>query len=591
MKTTQKFYFDKSRYLRVLQSLHASIQEHGFAFLTGKPAVGKSEALTRFALYLERQGIKPVTCSGSDLDLDQLHALLMRHFDIPDSQNIAMLVSELARTTNSENLQQSRAKLVLMIDDAHLLSEVLLVELANLVMAQKGSETLFCVILCAAEMPGSRAVDKIDAQVITLSAMTEDEVKEFVKDYGNALFNAQLEFDSSAASFLLKRSRGLPGAVQELAKKLCQRIYLEQPERYAGKKLDRLMLEEIFMDKAPGHLTSAVHSVEQLRWPLILPVVVVLAVASMAFLYTELDTGFNAGTESDPQLASANAFVVSEETAVFEEATVIEETAVNEEASNSPFADAQLGATVATASPSRLDASIASEESVLPEEAVGTGEEVTDSGLLLVTAAERGISADAFALPDFEELQESEESITAAALDEQITETSSTVESQSSDADPVVESAAVVIADSGREQSEQSQSDATLLVSASQESAVENESASRWEAIIISWVSAWQSQNLQAYFAAYHEDFQPRYHQSKSAWEANRNRVIGGAATIELRMYDFELVLEDSTEVEVHFWLDYESANYQDQTRKKIVLAPVDDKWLILEEINLEVRV
>ena len=43
--------------------------------------------------------------------------------------------------------------------------------------------------------------------------------------------------------------------------------------------------------------------------------------------------------------------------------------------------------------------------------------------------------------------------------------------------------------------------------------------------------------------------------------------------------------------VEVQFWLDYESPTYADSTQKKLILlAGADGRWLIFEEINLQVR-
>ena len=42
--------------------------------------------------------------------------------------------------------------------------------------------------------------------------------------------------------------------------------------------------------------------------------------------------------------------------------------------------------------------------------------------------------------------------------------------------------------------------------------------------------------------------------------------------------------------IEVHFWLAYESPSYADNTLKKLLLSNEAGSWLIVEEINLEVR-
>ena len=106
----------------------------------------------------------------------------------------------------------------------------------------------------------------------------------------------------------------------------------------------------------------------------------------------------------------------------------------------------------------------------------------------------------------------------------------------------------------------------------------------------MAWLQAWESQQLEHYFARYHGQFQPRYQESVAAWRQNRQRVIGGAEFIRVQMRDFSVIEESDSEVEVQFWLDYESGRYRDQTLKKLVLVPGESGWQILEEVNLELR-
>ena len=110
------------------------------------------------------------------------------------------------------------------------------------------------------------------------------------------------------------------------------------------------------------------------------------------------------------------------------------------------------------------------------------------------------------------------------------------------------------------------------------------------EVAVSNWLQAWQSQSLDEYFGSYHSDFVPRYHNSVQAWRSNRQRVIGGAASISLQMSDFEyLGLEDGMQ-SVRFWLRYASSNYSDNTQKKLLLLEEADRWKIVAEINLQVR-
>jgi type II secretory pathway predicted ATPase ExeA len=105
-----------------------------------------------------------------------------------------------------------------------------------------------------------------------------------------------------------------------------------------------------------------------------------------------------------------------------------------------------------------------------------------------------------------------------------------------------------------------------------------------------SWVSAWQQQSLEGYFASYSSEFEPRYDTSVARWRASRTRVIGNAQWIRLTLNEYEIIEESPNSIEVHFWLDYESPTYSDSTKKKLVLGNGSGGWEILEEINLQVR-
>ncbi|MDD9896450.1 MAG: hypothetical protein OXU24_11825, partial [Gammaproteobacteria bacterium] len=82
----------------------------------------------------------------------------------------------------------------------------------------------------------------------------------------------------------------------------------------------------------------------------------------------------------------------------------------------------------------------------------------------------------------------------------------------------------------------------------------------------------------------------PRSQDPQSAWRATRQRVIGNAEWIRLAMSDFQFITQENGVYEVHFWLAYESPTYSDNTLKKLLVIMEDDRWQILEEINLLVE-
>ena len=136
---------------------------------------------------------------------------------------------------------------------------------------------------------------------------------------------------------------------------------------------------------------------------------------------------------------------------------------------------------------------------------------------------------------------------------------------------------------------------APALVAGSNEPSVETDASSNFdlgvlEQFIAAWVDAWQAQSLGAYFSAYHAEFEPRYQDSVSAWRSSRERVIDNAGWIELELSDFQYIGEEAGVIEVHFWLNYRSPTYQDDTQKKLLLGREAGELRILEEINLQVR-
>ncbi|MFM1896306.1 MAG: hypothetical protein RLZZ385_1380 [Pseudomonadota bacterium] len=110
------------------------------------------------------------------------------------------------------------------------------------------------------------------------------------------------------------------------------------------------------------------------------------------------------------------------------------------------------------------------------------------------------------------------------------------------------------------------------------------------EASLSAWIDAWQSQDLDAYFASYHADFQPRYQDTLADWRANRSRNVTSPTWIRLAMSELSLLDAQPDTMEVTLWLAYESPTYNDQTFKRLVLRSSDGRWLIVEEVNLEVR-
>jgi hypothetical protein len=203
-----------------------------------------------------------------------------------------------------------------------------------------------------------------------------------------------------------------------------------------------------------------------------------------------------------------------------------------------------------------------------------------DAGLALVTALERGISADQIVTPVFEEVT------TGEIVDEEISDRQILIAETPADTTSIAAVTAEVPTEATVDGVEE-----TLVISVPAAETLPPPIATEQElkTAVSGWVGAWADQNLESYFASYHADFIPRYTGAEN-WEESRRRNITRPAWIRLGMDEFAVVSQEDNSAEVNFWLNYQSPNYSDQTQKKLLLRKVSGRWLILEEINLQVR-
>ena len=98
------------------------------------------------------------------------------------------------------------------------------------------------------------------------------------------------------------------------------------------------------------------------------------------------------------------------------------------------------------------------------------------------------------------------------------------------------------------------------------------------------WAEAWSAQDLDTYFAAYSDDFEPADELTLQQWRALRVRRITGPERIRVQLSQIEISLDDDDRAVAHFEQDYESDRYQDDVRKTITLQRGPAGWLIRSE-------
>jgi len=596
MQQQQKFYFGGASYLQVLQGLYRSLSGHGVALLLGESGVGKSALCDKLRQYLLRQKNPVLFLSNPPPSPEALRSILARELDLPDSANLAVLLPDalLSRSDETELKQ-----LTLIVDDAHLLSDVTLLELAHFSVARVNGQAALRILLAGEPTLAERLTRQADLSELwrainegapaqyQLEPMRAEQLHDFLLEYVRQSGRAVRQLSKETVLRLQKSCNGYPGPALRLAAQLQPKDFMQDPapHSYAATAISARQSEEGSVGLAVDSERSWLARIEHLRGRALLPVAAVLVLASLAFLYQQV-TGRGDAAPID-EVSQQAAVVATQGSDSLVVTGVGDDAGVEIGVATSPFVDeaaaeppvdnaVEIGSALAEPEEASVVAPVPplSEEQlnreallaaierarVAAQEQLASDQQASDSGLVLVTAEERGISEESFALPDIETLLTAaeEESDPQLQLDEPVEEVVAGIRSEPQQAS----------------------------IEASEE-----DMAVRWQDKMAGWVAAWQEQDLDAYFGYYHERFVPRYQNSISAWRRNRQRVIGAATDIELEMYDFDVISESADEVEVHFWLDYRSPSYQDQTRKKIVLAPYEGDWLIVEEINLEVRV
>ncbi len=580
MKTMAKlrsFYFSDGPYLQIMQGLHGALAQHeALIKLIGGPQTGKSLLCQKFSQFLKRKGYRVVYFDTAIESPEILRGMLGREFDLPPSSNFPRLLEDALHI-------EGEKPVVLIFDDAHLLTDVTLLEIYRLAEIQADTKRMLNIVLCGEPSLESRLLSNQEFRSLLqsvshrflLEPMDLETLGQFFHRYMEKAGLSGLQLETAAMSVFFKSSKGYPGPALSLCKLIVE-------ARIGNANLAPMSKEEFqqLIKTAAGDQilpsTGYRESYRELsRLGPVVPLAAVLVIASVGFLYQQLENDDGQDLTSSMQVESALAAESSPFTAELEDEP--------ETIENSATIVGRV-----TVEPTGDDERTALEPAALAITAtpdIEIPEPVSDSSLALVTAEERGVATDAISLPEFETFIDEESELE----NEEEIEISDTPDSSQNET--IVEEAE--IADPELSNSE--------LVAVSNESAltVENSLPDNTEiafdvtalqTAVSGWVNAWQSQSLGDYFDSYHSAFVPRYHDSRSQWRQSRQRVIGGADWIRLEMTDYAFIGEEEGMQEVRFWLRYESPSYSDNTQKKLLMLQERGEWKIVEEINLQVR-
>lgn len=532
MVQSRDFYFSAGPYHAALQSIYTALSTPAaFITLTGLPGTGKSRLCEKLGQILAHKNFRCSYFDQAFASPESLREHLAQRLDLPGLFELNQGLESCQAALEVDGRRQ-----LLIFDDCHAWSDATLLELFRLTRVHQASASSVRVLICGEPQLDERllADDKFRGlvqrvtQSLLLTVLSRDEVQDFVAAYLADAGLAPLPLESGALNLAHWASHGLPADLSAVAESIAD-LRREDPQLQALGK-------DALSARLKGEpLTGVVDRPEVYRSSRNVvsgPVIAVVVVLSIGFLYQL--TGHDAPVTPVPDLAKpAEAFA----------APLV-----------SPFVD-EAPAAVETRESAQRNSFLSVED---------VDEPIIDAGLALVTALERGISADQIVKPEFEDVDAEEESDPATEVVPVPAPVALDV--------PTPEVAAIQVA-----------------TPAEPVEPVTVDSAAAMESAVLEWVAVWQAQDIDAYFASYLPGFIPRY-EPKDEWLQSRRRNIRRPQWIRLVVEDFTVVEQGDETGEVNFWLDYQSPSYHDRTLKKLQLQKTPTAWLIAEEINLRVE-
>ena len=102
--------------------------------------------------------------------------------------------------------------------------------------------------------------------------------------------------------------------------------------------------------------------------------------------------------------------------------------------------------------------------------------------------------------------------------------------------------------------------------------------------VVRNWAQAWSNQNLEGYFAAYSERFDPEGGQTLKQWIRERQNRISAPSFIEVEITDLSIDRINAETVLASFTQKYRADNYSDRENKALILQLEANGWRIVRE-------
>ncbi len=433
MTTKQAFYFSDGPYLQTLQGLHDALSTpEAFIKLLGTSRSGKSTLCEKLSKYLRRKGFRVIYFQAAIESPEMLRSMLSRELDLPESSNFPRLLEDAMRENDEKPL-------ILIFDDAHLLTDITLLEIYRLAEVQVDSNRVLNIVLCGEPALEKRLLTNQEFKALLLSVshrfvlepMDGEALSQFFYKYAEKSGIPGLQLEPAAMSYFYKSCKGYPGPAQNMCRLMVQ-ARLGQTEMLP---IGRAELVKILKHADSNQVLPSGQTQDSNRFGALIPLAAVVAIASLGFIYQQLQ---GEGNPEETQLAannipqsirperaepSAQSDAPDPQTAATSEQTppnTPSPFAANEAATEEASLDAMAVVASDSVSSTEIESEVESQagnrvateaqQAPPPGAGVAIAEPVSDSSLALVTAQERGVDTTIIVQPEFESLDATEES-------------------------------------------------------------------------------------------------------------------------------------------------------------------------------------
>lgn len=283
----QTFYFSDGPYLQAIQGLHAALSgSEAFVKFIGQPRTGKSGVCEKLTQFMRLKDHRVIYFDYPVESPDMLRSMLAKELDIPNSFNLLrhledVLVSEVEKP------------LVVIFDDAHLLSDITLIEIYRLAGVQVEQKRVINIVLCGEtelerRLRGKQVRGKQEftsllhhiSHNFLLEPMDAATTSHFLLAYLEKMELPGLQLEPAALNQFYKSCKGFPGP----AYSLCQLLLSIRQESHELSPITKgeLLLAIRSADSEQPVSSSLLR--EGNRWLLLGPIAAVVVIASLAFL-------------------------------------------------------------------------------------------------------------------------------------------------------------------------------------------------------------------------------------------------------------------------------------------------------------------